>query len=228
MCFALTATPLCVHARLVDCDGGRVFRLEKPVVSLGRQEAKQADILVEAEQDKRGSFFCSSIQFELRHADGRATVVDRSANGTFLNIDEAGFADANAAAPSGVFKTPKQEQTWLKAQFPNPRLVKGADTDIADGDALYSVLAPIYEKHFNLIELNQLVSFYESPLGQKLVRISPELLTESLDLGQQWGMSLVPEIVSRVRARMNGASAASLAAEPAPANDDYPAPAPAE
>ena len=99
---------------------------------------------------------------------------------------------------------------------------------IADGDALYSVLAPIYEKHFNLIELNQLVNFYESPLGQKLVRISPELLTESLDLGQQWGMSLVPEIVSRVRARMNGASAASLAAEPAPANDDYPAPAPAE
>ena len=82
---------------------------------------------------------------------------------------------------------------------------------IADGDALYSVLAPIYEKHFNLIELNQLVNFYESPLGQKLVRISPQLLTESLDLGQEWGMSLVPEIVSRVRARMNGASAASLA-----------------
>ena len=137
LCFALTSTPLCVHARLVDCDGGRVFRLEKPVVSLGRQEAKQADILVEAEQDKRGNFFCSSIQFELRHADGRAKVVDRSANGTFLNIDEAGFADANAAAPSGVFKTLKQEQTWLKAQFPNPRLVKGADTDIADGDALF-------------------------------------------------------------------------------------------
>ncbi|MBH04390.1 MAG: hypothetical protein CMP08_09770 [Xanthomonadales bacterium] len=99
---------------------------------------------------------------------------------------------------------------------------------IADGDALYSVLAPIYEKHFNLIELNQLVNFYQSPLGQKLVRISPELLTESLDLGQQWGMSLVPEIVSRVRARMNGASAASLAAEPAPADDAYAAPSPVE
>ncbi|RJS94339.1 DUF2059 domain-containing protein [Salinisphaera sp. Q1T1-3] len=75
---------------------------------------------------------------------------------------------------------------------------------IADGDALYTVLAPIYEKHFNLIELNQLVNFYQSPLGQKLVRISPQLLTESLDLGQQWGLSLVPEIVSRVRAQRRG------------------------
>lgn len=84
---------------------------------------------------------------------------------------------------------------------------------ITDGDALYSVLAPIYEKHFNLIELNQLVTFYQSPLGQKLVRISPELLTESLDLGQQWGLSLVPEIVSRVRAQLNGDT-------PPPVDDD--------
>lgn len=75
---------------------------------------------------------------------------------------------------------------------------------IQDGDALYSVLAPVYEKHFNLIELSKLVNFYQSPLGQKLVRVSPQLLTESLDLGQQWGLSLVPEIVQRVQAQLNG------------------------
>lgn len=80
---------------------------------------------------------------------------------------------------------------------------------IADGDALYSVLAPIYQKHFNLVELNQLVSFYQSPLGQKLVRVSPELLTETLDLGSQWGLSLVPEIVDRVQVRLDRESGAA-------------------
>ena len=78
---------------------------------------------------------------------------------------------------------------------------------INDGDALYSVLAPVYEKHFNLIELNQLVQFYQSPLGQKLVNTSPELMSETMDLGSQWGLSLVPEIVQRVRARLNEQSA---------------------
>lgn len=73
---------------------------------------------------------------------------------------------------------------------------------IASGDALYSVLYPVYEKHFNIIELSQLVEFYESPLGQKLVRVSPQLLTESLALGREWGLSLVPEIIDRVQSRM--------------------------
>ncbi|MGN8160409.1 DUF2059 domain-containing protein [Salinisphaera sp. SWV1] len=78
---------------------------------------------------------------------------------------------------------------------------------IRDGDALYSVLAPVYEKHFNLIELSQLVRFYRSPLGQKLVDTSPELMAETLDLGSQWGLSLVPEILQRVRAQLDDPAA---------------------
>lgn len=73
---------------------------------------------------------------------------------------------------------------------------------IESGDALYSVLYPVYEKHFNIFELNQLVEFYQSPVGQKLVRVSPELLTESLALGREWGLSLVPEIMERVQSRL--------------------------
>jgi hypothetical protein len=73
---------------------------------------------------------------------------------------------------------------------------------IESGDALYSVLYPVYEKHFNIFELNQLVEFYQSPVGQKLVRVSPELLTESLALGREWGLSLVPEIMERVQSQL--------------------------
>ncbi|WP_353250119.1 DUF2059 domain-containing protein [Salinisphaera sp. T31B1] len=77
---------------------------------------------------------------------------------------------------------------------------------IESGDALYSVLYPVYEKHFNIFELNQLVTFYESPLGQRLVRVSPQLLTESLSLGREWGLSLVPEIIDRVQTRLSNSN----------------------
>ena len=73
---------------------------------------------------------------------------------------------------------------------------------IESGDALYSVLYPVYSKHFNIVELSRLVEFYQSPLGQKLVRVSPQLLTESLSLGREWGLSLVPEIIDRVQSRL--------------------------
>lgn len=88
------------------------------------------------------------------------------------------------------------------------RVVREEATDVVQeriesGDALYSVLYPVYEKHFNIFELNQLVTFYQSPLGQKLVRVSPQLLSESMALGQQWGLSLVPEIAQRVQTRLS-------------------------
>lgn len=74
---------------------------------------------------------------------------------------------------------------------------------IESGDALYSVLYPVYSRHFNIVELSRLVEFYQSPLGQKLVRVSPQLLTESLSLGREWGLSLVPEIIDRVQSRLD-------------------------
>jgi hypothetical protein len=34
------------------------------------------------------------------------------------------------------------------------------------------------------------------------MRVSPELLTESLALGREWGLSLVPEIMERVQSQL--------------------------
>lgn len=109
------------------------------------------------------------------------------------------FVDRVSSALS-MFGPAMNPQTMRVVRQQTQAVVK---EHIEDGDALYSVLAPVYQKHFNIVELNKLVNFYQSPLGQKLVKVSPQLLAESLDLGQQWGMSLVPEIVQRVRTRLN-------------------------
>lgn len=119
------------------------------------------------------------------------------------------FVDRVSSALS-MFGPAMNPQTMRVVRQQTQAVVK---EHIEDGDALYSVLAPVYQKHFNIVELNKLVNFYQSPLGQKLVKVSPQLLTESLDLGQQWGMSLVPEIVQRVQAQLNGQEPGSVSGD---------------
>ena len=81
---------------------------------------------------RAGQHFCSTVQFELRHCDGKTTARDASRNGTFLNLDEVAGADADA------FKTFKQEQKWLSQQHPDPRLKSDDDGQgINHGDQIY-------------------------------------------------------------------------------------------
>jgi uncharacterized protein len=46
-------------------------------------------------------------------------------------------------------------------------------------------IVPIYAKHFTLEEIQGLIKFYESPLGQKLVKEMPEVVQESQSAGVQ-------------------------------------------
>jgi len=46
--------------------------------------------------------------------------------------------------------------------------------------------AGVYADHFTRAELDQLVSFYKSPLGQKLVREQGELIPAITQMSKQW------------------------------------------
>ena len=118
-----------VWGRLEDAEDGRVHKLEKPAVSVGRREASMADILVEAVPNRSGEYFCSATQFELRRRSGRSFVVDLSTNGTFLNLDEV--------AAERAFRTQRDERTWLAQQNPDPKLKRGCEEQIFNGDCLF-------------------------------------------------------------------------------------------
>jgi len=133
------------------------------------------------------------------------TLVNLSDVSELQSVFSQQFVDRVSSAVS-MFGPVMNPQTMSVIQQQTRAVVQ---EHIEDGDALYSVLAPVYEKHFNIIELNQLVTFYQSPLGQKLVQVSPQLLTESMDLGQEWGMSLVPEIMQRVQSQLGSSGSRS-------------------
>jgi uncharacterized protein len=63
---------------------------------------------------------------------------------------------------------------------------------------LVDQIIPIYSKHFTNAEIEQLLAFYQTPLGQKVIAAMPQVMNESMLAGQQWGQSLRPEIQKRL------------------------------
>lgn len=56
------------------------------------------------------------------------------------------------------------------------------------------LLVPIYSHHFSAAELRDLLAFYRTPLGQRLLEAQPDLTREAILAGQQWGMRLGAQI----------------------------------
>jgi hypothetical protein len=55
---------------------------------------------------------------------------------------------------------------------------------------LVDLAIPAYTSHFTLEELDGLIAFYKTKLGQKVVSTMPAVLRESMSAGQAWGEQL--------------------------------------
>jgi len=67
--------------------------------------------------------------------------------------------------------------------------------------ALAEMMYPIYGKRFSEDELNQLIRFYSTPLGKKLVRELPAITREGIQAGQKLSHSLIPKLQERLQNR---------------------------
>ena len=62
--------------------------------------------------------------------------------------------------------------------------------------------ARIYASHFTEAELKQILAFYQSPLGQKLLSEEPKTADESMSMAGSWADKLSEEVMSKMRAEM--------------------------
>ena len=58
----------------------------------------------------------------------------------------------------------------------------------------------IYDANFSADEVKQLVAFYQSPVGRKIVIQLPQLMQQSVSMGQSWGEQAGARAVERIRA----------------------------
>ncbi len=67
---------------------------------------------------------------------------------------------------------------------------------------LVDASARIYASHFTEPELKGILTFYQSPLGRKMVAEEPKALDESMVNAGEWGDNLAEEVVNKMRAEM--------------------------
>src|SRR5262249_15660813 len=67
---------------------------------------------------------------------------------------------------------------------------------------LVAIMAQAYASHFPEAELKELISFYRSPTGKKLVSELPAVREEGFVTVRQWGTKPSDEFVAALRAEM--------------------------
>jgi uncharacterized protein len=72
----------------------------------------------------------------------------------------------------------------------------GREKEIGDG------MANVYANDFTEQELKELVTFYKSPLGQKLLKAEPRAIQSSISYMNQWAQSFAETVNGEFRAEM--------------------------
>jgi hypothetical protein len=62
--------------------------------------------------------------------------------------------------------------------------------------------ARIYASHFAEPELKQLLTFYQSPLGQKVIAEEPKAADETMAMAGSWADKLSEDVITKMRAEM--------------------------
>jgi hypothetical protein len=93
---------------------------------------------------------------------------------------------------TGVLKLMGQMKTRMlesyKDQHPgvSPDVWKRVDQEM-NMDQLLEDIVPLYDKYYTLDDLKAANAFYSSAAGQHLLAATPQLMRESMQIGQMWG-----------------------------------------
>jgi len=69
-------------------------------------------------------------------------------------------------------------------------------------DEVTSEVARIYASHFTEKELTDILAFYSSPIGRKMIGQEPRALTDGINYARDWAGKFSDEVVTRMRAEM--------------------------
>ena len=69
-----------------------------------------------------------------------------------------------------------------------------------DARELVEKIVPIYDKYYTLDDLRAVNAFYSSPAGQKILSTLPQVMKESMSVGQEWGQKIGREAAAEITA----------------------------
>ena len=64
-------------------------------------------------------------------------------------------------------------------------------------DALIDLCIPIYDKHLSHGDIREMIRFYQTPAGKRIVKALPLITQESMIVGQMWGQDIARKAVQQ-------------------------------
>lgn len=71
----------------------------------------------------------------------------------------------------------------------------------ADLNELMAEMVPIYDKNFSHAEIKDMLAFYATPTGKKVIKMMPVVTQEAMKAGQRWGEKLGQRVMNDIQAR---------------------------
>lgn len=64
---------------------------------------------------------------------------------------------------------------------------------------LVELVIPIYGKYLTRNDVKQLIKFYKTPVGKKLIEVQPMIMQESMMIGQEWGQKIAEKVIKSLK-----------------------------
>jgi uncharacterized protein len=95
--------------------------------------------------------------------------------------------------------TPEQQKKFQEA-------MQGSMDDVMDAmrfEDLISDMIPVYQKYLTREDLQGVIAFYSSPVGQRLLDKTPAMTTEAMKISMERMEKMMPEIMAKMQKRMD-------------------------
>lgn len=103
-----------------------------------------------------------------------------------------GMADLGRKMLANILGSMKQTMPKVPDEFWQRMAAQAKIEDLME------MVIPIYSSHFTLDEINQLIAFYSTPLGKKVLGEMPGVMQECMTAGRKWGEDLGAQVVDQL------------------------------
>lgn len=66
-------------------------------------------------------------------------------------------------------------------------------------DDINTIIIPIYDKYYTENDIDQLIVFYNSPIGKKMISTMPQVMQESIAAGQKIGKEIGEKVITQLK-----------------------------
>lgn len=119
------------------------------------------------------------------------------------------FSQASEAKVRELIKVMGADKMAISGMQQQVQEIKKSSPDISDEffdefmaevttEKITELYLPIYSKYYSESEVDDLIRFYKSPVGQKTLSVLPAIMKESIDAGQKMGKEIALKVKEKL------------------------------